>query len=85
MSIVARYYQVKIDELKIPIRDKSKPRFVAMYLATKITGESLQVIANNFTNITYSGVSRIARNVETKLKHDIKLQKEIDNIKIDCF
>lgn len=82
MSIVAQYYQINIDKLKTSTRGKlNKRRSVAIYLASQVTGQGLQAIADIFTGITYSGVSKVVHNISIKMKQDINLQIEIDNIK----
>lgn len=83
LTVVADYYQVDLEKLKITSHAKrNKPRSVAIYLATITTGQSLRVIANVFTKVTYSDISQIARKVRLQLEYDNNLRDEINKIKI---
>lgn len=82
MMEVAKYYNVSIDILKTPTKGKNNiPRSVGMYLAKQMTGQNLQSIANEFTNITYSGVSRMVGNIDHQLSRDVNLRTQINRIK----
>jgi chromosomal replication initiation ATPase DnaA len=82
LSVVAGFYQIDIEKLKITIHTKcNKPRSVAIYLATTTTGQPLRVIADVFTKVSYSDISQIARKVRFQLKHDNTLHEEINKIK----
>jgi putative transposase len=80
---VSRYYQVSIDKLNESIRGKfNKPRSVAIYLATRMSGEGLVNIADRFSINNYSGVSKVASKIGTMIKQDANLRKEVEEIKM---
>jgi putative transposase len=82
MLIIAQYYQVNIEKLKTSTRGTfNKPRSVAIYLAAQMTGQSLRAISEAFTNITYSGVSRIVSTITINMMQDITLKEEINKIR----
>ena len=82
LKTVANYYQVKIADLKSERRHKSvsHPRAVAMYLARKHTGESYPDLGRAFGNKHHTTVLSACEKMTERLKTDIALRSEIQNI-----
>lgn len=69
MEVVANYYNVKIITLQAASRGtvKNKPRAVAIYLSCLLSNQTLQHIANEFTNTSYHGVSKMYCRIKRSL------------------
>jgi chromosomal replication initiator protein len=82
LKTVANYFQVKIADLKSERRHKSisHPRAVAMYLARKHTGESYPDLGRAFGNKHHTTVLSACEKMSERLKTDIALRSEIQNI-----
>lgn len=78
ISLVADYYHVDIESLKKIERCRSnEPRAIAIYLACQLTGQSLQFIADQFTNISYSGVAQTFKRMKQKITEVSNLAKAV--------
>ena len=78
MQAVAKYYHIDISALKVTkLKSSNKPRAIAIYLAFKLSGQSLQAIADQFTNISYSGVAQSYKRIKEKIEKDPIIAKEI--------
>jgi len=86
IKTISLYYQVDAKTLTVSMKGKpNKPRAIAIYLTCQISGQSLQTIANVFSNITYSGISRVASKIKKQIKKNRTLQIEIEQIKNLCL
>jgi len=69
---------VDIESLKKIERCRSnEPRAIAIYLACQLTGQSLQFIAGQFTNISYSGVAQTYKRMKQKIAEIFRLAKVV--------
>ena len=78
---VAKYYNVALEELKGPRRQKRlvHARQVAMCLARKMTGASFPEIGSRF-NRDHSTVMSSCDKVDKQVKTDLQLKKELDEL-----
>jgi len=83
MQIVTNYYNIKISELqtKSQGKNKNKPRAVAIYLSCLLSNQTLQHIADKFTNTSYHGVSKTWCRIKQELINNITLDNEIKILK----
>jgi len=81
-SLVARFYQVKVKELKSPTRRQPfvRIRGVVMYLARKLTGQSLANIGKHFGGRDHTTVLNACRKTEQLLKTDPTTQAHIKEL-----
>ncbi len=77
-KLVAKFYDLSVDDLMSTKRQQSItiPRQIAMYLSKKITDETLDEIGISFSR-DHSTVINSIKKVESLLKTDIKMQKDI--------
>jgi chromosomal replication initiator protein len=82
---VSRYFKVSVAELKSSKKSKNLtyPRQIAMYLCRKVLKCSFPDIGSKFGGKDHSTVIHAVRKIETSLKTDEKLQKEIEQIEKD--
>ena len=81
MDRIAEHFETSVADLKVVNRRGDNwPRAVAMYLTTELTQETLQTIANTFTNITYSGISKNKSRVMAAMKEQGSIAKEIGRL-----
>ncbi len=82
MQIVANYYHIKIIELQITNRgrNKNKPRAIAIYLSCLLSNQTLQNIADEFTNTSYHGVSKTWCRIKKELINNALLANEIKTL-----
>jgi chromosomal replication initiator protein len=78
-KIVAEFYNIKISELTSSsrVRNIARPRQIAMYLAKKLTQESLAVIGGKFGGKNHATVIHSEKQVIEMLNKDPKICEEI--------
>ncbi len=83
IEVVSEHYHVSIDQLisKSRTANIAKPRQVAMYLCTKLTGSSLDSIGTLLGNRDHTTVIHGARKIEDEYETDEELRNAIDTIK----
>ncbi len=79
---VAKFYNVKVDELKGPRRNKSIiiPRQFAMFLCRKYTKESLQSIGLQFGGKDHSTVINAIKKIEDSFQNNQLLRNQLRTI-----
>ncbi len=78
MQVVAEYYKTNTDDLKRSDRgNKNQARSVAIYLAYQLTGQSLQTIANDFANTSYSGVAQMHKRMKRQISENPVIAQQI--------
>ncbi|MFC1744511.1 chromosomal replication initiator protein DnaA [Candidatus Riflebacteria bacterium] len=82
-TVVSDYFNLELAELKSAKRKKSltRPRQIAMYLARKLTDNSLSFIGSKFGGRDHSSVLYSIEKIETAIKEDINTREEIEQIK----
>ncbi|MGE3954736.1 MAG: chromosomal replication initiator protein DnaA [Parachlamydiales bacterium] len=83
LKSVATIFQVPVRDLKGHSRTKEivLPRQVAMYLATEMVSESLQLLGLSFGGRTHSTILHARDKIEKKLKEDENLRRRIDMVR----
>ena len=78
-KIVAEFYNIKISELTSSsrVRNIARPRQIAMYLAKKLTQESLAVIGGKFGGKNHATVIHSEKQVISMINLDCKINEEI--------
>ncbi|MBI5547046.1 MAG: chromosomal replication initiator protein DnaA, partial [Deltaproteobacteria bacterium] len=78
---VAKFYKLSADDLRGPRRQKQfvRARQVAMFLARKLTSASFPEIGDRF-NRDHSTVMSSCEKVETDIRSDGQLKKEVDEL-----
>ncbi len=78
-KIVAEFYNIKISELTSSsrVRNIARPRQIAMYLAKKLTQESLAVIGGKFGGKNHATVIHSEKQVIVMLNNDHKIAEQI--------
>ncbi|MCH9633351.1 MAG: Chromosomal replication initiator protein DnaA [Chlamydiae bacterium] len=76
---VAQVFQVRVSDLKTNSRTKEVviPRQTAMYLAKELVNDSLTTIGSAFGK-THSTILHACKNIESKIKKDPLLARQID-------
>lgn len=82
MTAVASYYNVKVEDLKGPRRNRevSVPRQIAMYLSREMVDVSLEMIGNQF-NRDHSTVMHACQKVVSEMKTSPSLASMLDDLK----
>jgi hypothetical protein len=82
-NVIRNYFQIDLEEITKSRQNLGNlPRRIAIYLASKHTSHSHQVIANFFGNTSRYGVTRIYHIVKQQLKSNPEMSKillEIEN------
>ncbi|CAO5675484.1 MAG: Chromosomal replication initiator protein DnaA [Holosporales bacterium] len=80
---VCEFYQIKVSEMLSSKRTQNltKPRHVAMYLSKILTSKSLPDIGKKFGGKDHTSVLHSVRKIETLIKDDPILAKDIDNLR----
>ncbi len=78
---VAKYYKLTPAVVLASSKLTDLPHKVAIYLAVQMLDENQITIAKFFNNISYWRVSRIYRQVLLKIKKNVSLLEDINNIK----
>ena len=83
LKSVATIFQVPVRDLKGSSRTKEIviPRQVAMYLATEMVNESLQMLGVSFGGKTHSTILHARDKIQQKLKEDEMLRRRVDMIR----
>jgi chromosomal replication initiator protein len=83
LKSVATIFQVPVRDLKGSSRTKEivVPRQVAMYLATQMVNESLQMLGVSFGGKTHSTILHARDKIQKKLKEDDMLRRRVDMIR----
>ena len=83
LKSVATIFQVPVRELRGHSRTKEivLPRQVAMYLATEMVAESLQMLGLSFGGRTHSTIVHARDKIEKKLREDETLRRRIDMVR----
>ncbi len=83
LKSVATIFQVPVRDLKGSSRTREivVPRQVAMYLATQMVNESLQMLGVSFGGKTHSTILHARDKIEKKLKEDEMLRRRVDMIR----
>lgn len=78
-KVVAEYYQIRIEDLKSPRRQRSfaHPRQVAMFLCKKHLKTSFPEIGSKFGGKDHTTVMYAVRKIETLLEQDPNLQNDL--------
>jgi len=81
-EFIAQKFNIKIDDLvsKSNKREIAEPRQIAMYLCKKLTKKPLNEIGNKFGGKHHSTVLHSINKIETSIKNDNELSKEINSI-----
>lgn len=81
LKAVAAVFQVRVSDLKGTGRNKevALPRQVAMYLAKKLVGESLMMLAASFGK-THSTILHACKNIEKRMLKDETLMRQISMV-----
>jgi len=79
---VASYFQVKVADIKTGGRQKVliRPRQVAMYLSRKHAGASYPELGARFGDKDHTTIMSACRKIESQLKIDTSLRKQITDI-----
>ena len=77
---VARFYRIPQRLMQTKRRDGVGPRQVAMYLARKLTSQSLPQIGDKFGGRDHTTVIWAIKQVEAKRAHDADLDAAIDTL-----
>ena len=86
ISCVSSYYKVSLHEIyTMKKRNGNKPRAIVIFLALTVCQYSLTQIASKLTNITIWGVSQASLRLRKKMREDINLRIEIENLKKSLF
>lgn len=82
LEIVARRLDVKVSELQGRKRSKAitHPRHVSMYLARRLTSQSLEAIGGYFGGRDHSTVLHASRSIALNAERDPQLQALLDEI-----
>jgi chromosomal replication initiator protein len=76
---VARYYKLKVSDLKSPKRVKTlaEPRQIAMYLCKKISKASYPEIGSKFGGKDHSTVIHAVKKIEKRIEQDVEFRNAI--------
>lgn len=82
-DVVARYYNITVDELKSNRRNKdiSNPRQLAMYLCRVLLNMSLPQIGNEFGNRDHTTVMHACNKVSDEISRQGKVVRDLEEIK----
>ncbi|MBP9753199.1 MAG: chromosomal replication initiator protein DnaA [Proteobacteria bacterium] len=80
---VSEFYGIKVSEMLSSKRTQNltKPRHVAMYLSKLLTSKSLPDIGKKFGGKDHTSVLHSVRKIETLIKDDSVLYKDIENLR----
>ncbi|MBI4669620.1 MAG: transposase [Elusimicrobia bacterium] len=82
LNIVSQAYEIPLSAIVASQRGRSnEARFVAIYLCKRLSGKSLEEIANNFGRCTDKAVSKAAHAIERSLVSDPKLKSRVEKIR----
>ncbi len=83
-DVVARYYNITVDELKSNRRSKeiANPRQVAMYLCRVLLNMTLPQIGLDFGGRDHTTVMHACNKIADEVKKDEKLTQDIEHIKL---
>lgn len=80
-NIVADYYHIPTEKLyKVDRIKGNKPRAVAIYLATELSGKKLKIIADFFQNISHASISQIICRINRLKSSSLSLASDIENL-----
>ncbi len=79
---VAAYFNITVKMLESKRRNKEivHPRFIAMFLCRKYTGETLQGIGRSFGGRDHAAVINACNKIEARINEDIVFRNEIDKV-----
>lgn len=82
-SAVATHYDIALEHMISSSRhwNVARPRQVAMYLVRDILGCSLTAIGNRFGHRDHTTVIHAIKAVEARLKHDVALANDIEDLR----
>ena len=82
-NLVASHFNLNIQELLSPRRSRSlaRPRQIAMYLAKKLTTNSLPDIGRKFSNRDHTTVIHAVKKINELIKKDNEIRENIIEIK----
>jgi chromosomal replication initiator protein len=81
---VSRYFNVRASELKGPARQQRivRARGVAMLLARRLTGSSLDEVGRHFGNRDHTTVLHACRKTESLMNEDPAIRKAIEELTV---
>ena len=77
--IVATFYSLTLDEMTSNSRKKEVvlPRHVAMFIARRVTNQSLNAIGSRFVNCDHTTVLNALYRIPQRMEHDYELRDEV--------
>ena len=80
---VASYFTISLNEMLSPRRSRSlvRPRQIAMYLAKKLTTQSLPDIGRQFNNRDHTTVIHAVKTIENLIINDQSFKKSVEDLK----
>jgi len=83
-SLTARYFELKVTDLKSPSRRRSvvQARAIAMFIARQLTGKSCAAIGRHFGGRDHSTVLHSCRQTEKRIKTDQAVGRAVDKLRM---
>jgi chromosomal replication initiator protein len=80
--LTARHFSLRLADLRSPVRRRAlvTARGVAVYLARRLTGESLQQIGGYFGGRDHTTVMHSCRQTEELMKSDPTIRQSVESL-----